>query len=117
LLAEFNVGTAGTVSLEGAYYHVDSGDSAGVMPYDDAFFVVLSYLLPQMGPGKLQPLFRYQGVGNDDSGPNTSDMSIIEGQVNYVMKDYFAKLSLGFARTDIGPAEGNQLQFGFQIQQ
>jgi hypothetical protein len=115
VLAEFNVGTAGTATLEGAYYHVDSGDSAGVMPYDDAYFVVLSYLLPAMGPGRLQPLFRYQGVSNNDNGP---DMSIIEGQVAYVMKDYFAKLSLGFQHTDMdNDREGNALQFGFQIQQ
>jgi hypothetical protein len=115
VLAEFNIGTAGTATVEGAYYHVDSGDSAGVMPFDDAYFVVLSYLLPAMGPGKLQPLFRYQGVSNNDGGP---DMSIIEGQVAYVMKDYFAKLSLGFQHTDMdNDVEGNALQFGFQIQQ
>ena len=118
LLAEFNIGDSGTVSLEGAYYHVDSGDSGGVMPYDDAFFVVASYLFPAMGPGKLQPLFRYQGVANDEKGPFTNDASIVEGQINYVMKDYFAKLSLGFAHTKLSDAnQGNQIQFGFQIQQ
>jgi hypothetical protein len=71
-----------------------------------------------MGPGKLQPLFRYQAAMNDDTGPVTSDMSIIEGQVNYVMKDYFAKLHLGFQHTDMdNGVEGNAIQFGFQIQQ
>jgi hypothetical protein len=45
-------------------------------------------------------------------------MSIIEGQVNYVMKDYFAKLHLGFQHTDMDNGiEGNAVQFGFQIQQ
>ena len=69
VLAEFNVGDSGTATLEGAYYMADSGDIdveagdiGGVMPYDSAFFVVASYLLPQMGPGKIQPLFRYQAV-------------------------------------------------------
>jgi hypothetical protein len=60
LLAEFNVGDAGTVTAEGAYYHMNSGKTAGVMPFDNAFFVVLSYLTPAIGPGKLQPLVRYQ---------------------------------------------------------
>jgi hypothetical protein len=118
VLAEFNVGESGTATLEGAYYMAESGDSFGVMPYDSAFFVVASYLLPAMGPGKLQPLFRYQAAMNDDTGPVTSDMSIIEGQVNYVMKDYFAKLHLGFQHTDMdNGVEGNAIQFGFQIQQ
>ena len=122
--------TVGTVSFEGAYYMADSGDidedagdAGGIMPYDSAFFVLASYLLPQMGPGKLQPLVRYQGVMNDDEGINQADMSVIDAQVNYVMKDYFAKLSLGFTHTDMGDdAEGdaitgNAVQFGFQIQQ
>ena len=124
LLAEYELGP-GVATLEGAYYMADSGDIdadagdiGGIMPYDSAFFVVASYLLPKMGPGRLQPLFRYQGVMNDDEGINQADMSIIEGQVNYVMKDYFAKLHLGFAHTDMDNGiEGNAIQFGFQIQQ
>jgi hypothetical protein len=132
LLAEFNVGDAGTISVEGAYYHVDSGKTAGVMPFDDAFFAVLSFLTPAIGPGKIQPLLRYQrsmgGVNIPaadgtltDEGP---DKWVGEAQVNYVMKDYFAKLHLGFQHTDLGrPFDGaprtvgNSLQFGFQIQQ
>jgi hypothetical protein len=118
ILAEFNVGESGTATLEGAYYMVDSGESGGVMPYDSAFFVVASYLLPQMGPGRIQPLFRYQAAMNDDEGPVTSDGSIIEGYLSYVMKDYFAKLALGFQHTDMDNGiEGNAVQFGFQIQQ
>ena len=107
---------ASTISAEGAVYVVDSGDSAGVMPYDTAFFGLLSYLFADpIGPGKLQPLFRYQAVMNDDGGP---DASIIEGTVSYVMKDYFAKLALGFQHTDLdNDIEGNAIQFGFQIQQ
>lgn len=118
LLAEFNIGDSGTLGIEGAYYHSDSGESSppvGVMPFDDAWFVLASYLFPATGPGKIQPLFRYQGVSNNDGGPK---MSIIEGYVNYVMKDYFAKLSLGFQHTDMDfDRVGNAVQFGFQIQQ
>ena len=50
-------------------------------------------------------------------------LSIIDAQVNYVMKDYFAKLSLGYQRTvmrgavDAPKSYGNAIQFGFQIQQ
>jgi hypothetical protein len=116
LLAEFNVEGVGTLTGEGAFYHVDSGDSAGVMPYDDAFFITASYLTADtFGVGKIQPLFRYQAAYNDDGGP---DMSMIEAQVSYVMKDYFAKLSLGYQHTDMdNDVVGNAIQFGFQIQQ
>jgi hypothetical protein len=130
VLAEFNVGSAGTLTAEGAYYHVDSGKTPGVMPYDDAFFVVLSYLTPAIGPGKLQPLFRYQQTigGVDIALPDGSigepdKRWIAEGQVSYVLKDYFAKLSVGFQHTDIDHPSGapkvvaNALQLGFQIQQ
>jgi hypothetical protein len=116
LLAEFNVEGVGTLTGEGAFYHVDSGDSAGVMPYDDAFFITASYLTADtFGVGKIQPLLRYQAAYNDDGGP---DLSMIEAQVSYVMKDYFAKLSLGYQHTDMdNDVVGNAIQFGFQIQQ
>jgi hypothetical protein len=130
LLAEFNVGEMGTATLEGAYYMADSGDIdedagdvGGIMPYDSAFFVVASYLLPKMGPGRLQPLIRYQAAMNDDEGIVQNDLSIFDAQVNYVMKDYFAKLSLGWTNTQMGlnadgqAVKGNAVQFGFQIQQ
>jgi hypothetical protein len=120
LLAEFKVGNGGAVTGEGAFYHVDSGKSAGVMPFDDAWFIVASYLTDPIGPGKIQPLFRYQGFTNKMSGPDVNG-TILEGEVNYVMKDYFAKLSLGFQHTSIlyggTNTYGNAIQFGFQIQQ
>jgi hypothetical protein len=47
----------------------------------------------------------------------------VEVFANYVMKDYFAKLQLGYQRTDMGKDAagediiGNAVQLGFQIQQ
>jgi hypothetical protein len=140
ILAEKKLGKGGAATLEGAFYHVDSGKSAqalGVMPFDDAWFVVASYLTDPIGPGKLQPLFRYQGyqdkrkyvaAGVSQKLP-TGVGSIFEGEINYVMKDYFAKLSLGYQATYMdnpyllptgagsGKAVGKAIQFGFQIQQ
>ncbi len=93
------------------------------MPYDDAWFVLASYLLPATGPGKLQPLFRYQGAHKSIQNAPDDNFSIVEGYVNYVMKDYFAKLALGYQHTDMGKGAsgarvaGNAIQFGFQIQQ
>jgi hypothetical protein len=140
ILAEMKVGQSGAATLEGAIYHVDSGKSAqavGVMPFDNAWFVVASYLTDPIGPGKIQPLFRYQGYQDKrkvEFGGTTTNLptgvgAIFEGEINYVMKDYFAKLSLGYqstymdnpyittAGTGSGKAVGRAIQFGFQIQQ
>ncbi|MDX2053590.1 MAG: hypothetical protein SFV15_14415 [Polyangiaceae bacterium] len=113
ILAEYNVG--GTVSFEGAYYHMDTESS--LMPADDAFFVVGSYLLPnKIGIGKPQVGVRYQAT----MGP---DMSMMEGFLAYVIKDYFAKMMLTFEHTDMGKGsdgaarKGNAVRLGFQIQQ
>ena len=57
------------------------------------------------------------------NAPDDINFSIVEGYVNYVMKDYFAKLALGYQHTDMGKGAsgarvaGNAIQFGFQIQQ
>lgn len=127
LLAEFNIGTSGTITGEGAYYHADSGKSGkvvGVMPFDNAWFVVGSYLTPPVGPGKIQPLIRYQGYQDKRKGLPDGEGTIIDAEVNYVMKDYFAKLSLGYQYTLLkhatigaGRGVGDAIQFGFQIQQ
>jgi hypothetical protein len=113
LLAEYNVEGTGTFSGELAYYNMNGP----VFAAEQAYFVVLSYLTPsEIGIGKLQPMVRYQATIDPD-------MSIVEVFANYVMKDYFAKLQLGYQRTDMGTdAEGediigNAVQLGFQIQQ
>lgn len=113
ILAEYNIG--GTATLEAAYYHFETESS--LLPVDDALFVVGSYLLPnKIGIGKPQVGVRYQKT----MGP---DMSITEGFLAYVIKDYFAKLMLSYEHTDLGKSaagdkiRGNALRLGFQIQQ
>jgi hypothetical protein len=121
VLAEFNIGTAGTVGVEGAYYHFD--DESPLLPADDAFFVVGSYLLPNaIGIGKPQLVLRYQAAMSDDAD-DPGDMSMIEVGAAYVIKDYFAKLMLGYEYTKISPQgdaddiKGNAIRLGFQVQQ
>jgi hypothetical protein len=113
LLAEYNVEGTGTFTGELAYYNMDGP----VFPVKQAYFGVISYLTPsEIGIGKIQPMIRYQGTVDPD-------WSIVDVFVNYVMKDYFAKLQLGYQRTDMGTGEGgvdlvgNAVQLGFQIQQ
>ncbi len=53
VLAEFNVGTAGTIGLEGAYYLSDN--KSALLPADNACHVTANYLLPNaIGIGKPQ---------------------------------------------------------------
>jgi hypothetical protein len=92
-LAEFNIGTSGVISAEAAYYHY-SGDYTGI---DDHFFGLVSYLSPQVGVGKLQPLFRYQWAKKDDL-----KVSMIDAAVGYVVKGAAMRATLGFQHTDLG---------------
>jgi hypothetical protein len=126
LLAEFNLPGTGTLGFEAAYYHFETD----VLPADDAFFVLASYLTPEnVGIGKIGPVFRYQMAKNSDADIT---MSQIEGGIAYVMKDYFAKLQLTFTHADTsdiptvldedgavagGGLKSNFVQLGFQIQQ
>jgi hypothetical protein len=112
LLAEYNIEGVGTVSLEGAYYTFDSG----LMPVDHAFFILGHYLTPnELGFGKLDVGVRYQATIDPDQ-------SIVEPYVAYVMKDYFAKLQIGYEHTSMmgfagDEVSGNAIRMGFQIQQ
>jgi hypothetical protein len=126
LLAEFNIGTAGTIGIEGAYYFSDN--KSDLLPADNAWMATANYLFPTViGIGKPQLILRYQGTSSsDDEGDDVdgdpSSMSIFEVQAAYVIKDYFAKLIVGYENTKISPQEGddikgNAIRFGFQIQQ
>jgi hypothetical protein len=125
-LAEFNTG-AGTVTGELAFYHADSD----VMPYQNFWFINASYLTPDnVGIGKIQPQVRFQQTTLND--PDDTSISAFEVGVHYIIKDYFAKMSLTYTRglgetpatvtTDGDVVEGgdfksNMIQLGFQVQQ
>ncbi len=128
ILAEFNIGTAGTLGIEGAYYFSDN--KSALLPADNAWMVTANYLLPnEIGIGKPQLILRYQGTSSsddedDDLDADPSKMSIFEVQAAYVIKDYFAKLMVGYENTKITPQgddvddiKGNAIRFGFQVQQ
>jgi hypothetical protein len=108
LLAEYNIEGTGTLSLEAAYYTFNSL----LMPVDHAFFVVGHYLTPsEIGIGKIDVGIRYQKTVD-------VDMQMIEPYLGYVIKDYFAKLMIGYEATDLGnDVKGNAVRLGFQIQQ
>ncbi len=110
LLAEKNLPGAGTVSLEGAYYHFDKGQ-----PAKQAFYVLGSFLTNYVGVGKLQPLVRWQQASPQAGGDS---WKILDALVSYVIYGYNLKLSAGYQRTDLGGSVvGNAIQVGFQMQE
>lgn len=108
LLAEFKLGESGVITGEAAYYHF-TGD---YNPADNNFFVLASYLSPDVGIGKIQPMIRYQWAkkkGADDS------MNVVDAFVSLVIKGYTWRATAGYQRTDLGnDTVGNAIQIGLQ---
>jgi hypothetical protein len=105
-LAEFKLGESGVISAEAAYYHY-SGDYTSV---DDHFFGLVSFLSPEVGVGKLQPMVRYQWAKKDDL-----KVSMIDAQVAYVVKGPTMRATLGFQHTDLGDDAAGESQIGNAI--
>ncbi|MEN9579239.1 MAG: hypothetical protein RJA70_2248 [Pseudomonadota bacterium] len=119
LLFEKNFGDdTGTLDLEGAFYAF-GGDNELV---DNHAFGLVSYLLPgKIGPGMIQPTFRFQLAS-----PRNSDekWTIMEGNVGYVINQFALRTTLAFVQTKIGGAGpggddvvSNALKLGVQFQQ
>lgn len=110
LLVEKNLPGAGTLSVEGAYYHFDAGQ-----PAKQAFFVLGSFLTDYVGVGKLQPLVRWQQTSPREGG---SRWTMLDAFLAYVIYGYNLKLMAGYQRTDLGNSiVGNAVQVAFQMQE
>ncbi len=100
------------LDVEGAFYGYDDNN-----PIKRNFFALASFLIGQeVGPGKLQPLFRFQGAT-----PRVGDMwRIIDAQVGYVIKDYAARIAVGYQNKKyagmVGDVSENQIFLGLQLQ-
>jgi hypothetical protein len=110
LLFEKNTG-AGTLDLEGAFY-VFNGDNEVI---ENHFYALASYLIPgEIGIGRLQPLVRYQQASPKADGPS---WKIMDAQIGYAIKEYAARLALGYQRTDLGgDSVSNSFILGIQLQ-
>jgi hypothetical protein len=111
LLAELKLGSAGTGTLEGAYYHFDSG-----APAKQAFFVLGSFLTADyVGVGKLQPLVRWQQASPQAGGKS---MKVLDAFISYIIHGYNMKVAVGYQRTDLGVGSAaNAIQIGLQMQE
>jgi hypothetical protein len=112
VLFEKNLGGSGTLDLEGAFYGY-SGDHETIK---NSYYGLVSYLLPgELGIGRVQPLLRYQGATPKADG--AAKWKIMEAQIGYAIKEYAARLALGYTRTDLGGDKvTNAFVLGIQLQ-
>jgi hypothetical protein len=112
-LFEKRLGTD-TLSLEGAYYNFNGGNTAGRQGW--SFFALASYLLGnKLGPGRVQPMARYQhavpGAGGDPT-------RTVDAGVNYILDSHSARMAMVVQRTDPpGLPSSTSVQLGIQIQE
>lgn len=110
-LFEKDLKESGVLDVEGAFYKFNGDNEA----LDGAWLGLISYLLPgEVGIGKLQPLFRVQGLMPAASGADNG--SIIEGQLGYVIDSYSARMALGFQHASNVPGDYNGIYLGVQIE-
>ncbi|WP_437291198.1 hypothetical protein [Sorangium sp. So ce406] len=109
LLFEKNLDTAGTLTLEGAFYKY-FGDFER---FDHSYFALASYLTPNnIGVGKLQPLVRLQQAKLKNADPYL----LIDAQMGYIIEGHAARVALGYQRSDLSGVKGNALFLGVQLQ-
>jgi hypothetical protein len=110
VLFEKNLGGAGVLDLEGAFYKFN-GD---YQVTDAGWFGVASYLLPgEIGWGKLQPLVRVQQAIPAEDAADTS--TLIDAQLGYIVNSYATRFALGYRTGSAGNAEVQAIYFGAQF--
>jgi hypothetical protein len=129
-LLEKKVMNGGAFTLEGAYYHYDTGGVLDVAPnFNDAsstanvggltqgsaYLGSVGFLFPtEVGIGKFQPVVRYQEFDADLTHVKTKQY---DASINYIIKGHSARLSLDYAHlTETGLADDNRVTAGLQLQ-
>ena len=111
----------GAVTAEAAYIHIQNctqtTNFSNLAADDDGedWYIQAGYLLPRrIGPGRVQPYVRYEGVFVEEK-PDTSYWS---GGINYFIKGHNAKISADYTYVDqeeATPIRGNHSIATFQI--
>lgn len=109
-------------TLEGAYYVYDTSGIDTSLPTGNgladgtSYMLLTSYLINQkVGPGKFQPVFRYQEF-DQDHGPDISEYSV---GTNYIIKGHDARLSALYSRQNVdnaGDRDIDRFIGGLQLQ-
>ncbi len=129
-LLEKKAFNGGAVTLEGAYYHFDTGGvvdvptnfnnasataNVGGVAQGKAYLISAGVLFPQeIGIGKFQPVVRYQEVDADLTHIDTRQT---DASINYIIKGHKARLSIDYAHVQTTKApDSDQVTGGLQLQ-
>lgn len=124
-LLEKKLGNDGVVTLEAEYAWYDG--LGGYPPptaagYDETggAYVLGAYLFPQVvGLGKFQVLAKFAQATYENAVFGDVDQDTTEINLNYIIKDFNARISLFFIDTSFDPATGadaKQIGLGLQVQ-
>ena len=109
LFFEKNLGSAGTVDLEGAFYKI----WGSYAPASISYFFLASYLLPiEVGVGKFQLLFRLQQAS--DRVTDDTD-ALADAQLGYIVDGLRARVALDYQYSKVLGQTGNALLLGLQM--
>jgi hypothetical protein len=123
-LLEKKLGNSGVLTIESEYAMYDGLGGYGTpvgggYEKQDGFYVLGAYLFPgAAGPGKFQILGKY-GQAKYDFGPIDLDQDTIEVDLNYLIKQFNARISLYYLDKSFDPNVGGDsttIGIGLQIQ-
>ena len=109
LLFEKNLGLAGVLDLEGAFYKI----WGRYAPASLSYFFLVSYLLPiEIGVGRFQLLFRLQQASDRATGDKDA---LADAQLGYVIDGLRARVALDYQYSKVWAQPGNALLLGLQL--
>jgi hypothetical protein len=125
-LLEKKLGNSGVVTLESEFAVYDGlggypSPLGPLTPYEkeDGFYVLGAYLFPgEAGPGKFQVLGKF-GTTTYDYGVGDIDQDTLELDLNYIIKQFNARISLYYLDKSFDPDVGGDsttIGLGLQIQ-
>ena len=110
LFFEKNLGAAGVLDLEGAFYKI----WGSYTPESLSYFVLASYLLPiEVGPGKFQLLFRLQQAHDRETDDTDA---LADAQIGYIIDGLRARVALDYQYSKVMGQTGNAILVGLQLQ-
>ena len=110
LFFEKNLGAAGVLDLEGAFYKI----WGSYTPESLSYFVLASYLLPiEVGVGKFQPLFRLQQAHDRETDDTDA---LADAQLGYIVDGLRARVALDYQYSKVMGQTGNAILVGLQLQ-
>jgi hypothetical protein len=110
LFFEKNLGAAGVIDLEGAFYKI----WGSYTPESLSYFVLASYLLPiEVGPGKFQLLFRLQQAHDRETDDTDA---LADAQLGYIIDGLRTRIALDYQYSKVMGQTGNAILLGLQLQ-